>query len=141
MRNKTKGDVRLLDRMLQDHRISPEQYEATLTHFQANGGRIEESLLEVNATSEVELLKYLAGIHKTRFVSTEKLSKADISRVTLDKVPKKLAESLGLFPVLWDAQAGVLSVVTSAQRCKRPGARSACESHARCPLVRGTVTT
>ncbi len=113
MRNKTKGDVRLLDRMLKDRRISAEQYEATLTHFQANGGRIEESLLEVNATSEAELLKYLAAAHKTRFVSTEKLSKADISRVTLDKVPKKLAESLGIFPVLWDAQAGVLSVVTS----------------------------
>ena len=113
MRNRTKGDVRLLDQMLGEKRISPEQYEATLTHFQANGGRVEESLLEVNATSETELLKYLAAFHKTRFVSTEKLAKADINRATLDKVPRKLAETLGIFPVLWDSGTGVLSVVTS----------------------------
>ncbi|HPB99405.1 MAG TPA: HD domain-containing phosphohydrolase, partial [Polyangiaceae bacterium] len=113
MRNRTKGDVRLLDQMLMDQRISTEQYEASLTHYQANGGRIEESMLEVNAISEVDLLKYLAAFHKTRFVSTEKLSKADIHRTTLEKVPKKLAEGLGVFPVLWDPQAGVLSVVTS----------------------------
>jgi response regulator RpfG family c-di-GMP phosphodiesterase len=113
MRNKTKGDMRLLDQMLGDQRISTEQYEAALTHFQANGGRVEESLLEVNATNEAELLKYLAAFHKTRFVSTEKLSKADINRATLEKVPKKLAEGLGIFPVLWDPQTSVLSVVTS----------------------------
>ncbi|MFW5740462.1 MAG: DUF4388 domain-containing protein [Myxococcota bacterium] len=113
MRRKTKGDVRLLDLLLGEKQISPEQYEATLTHFQTHGGRIEESLLEVNATNETELLKFLAAFHKTRFVSTEKLAKADIGRPTLDKVPKKLAESLGIFPVLWDPGAGVLSVVTS----------------------------
>lgn len=113
MRNKTTGDLRLLDQLLSDKRISAEQYEASLTHFQANGGRIEESILEVNALSETDLLKYLAAYHKTRFVSTEKLAKADIARITLDKVPKKLAEGLPVFPVLWDPQSGVLSVVTS----------------------------
>ncbi len=113
MRNKTKGDLRLLDQLVTEKHISPEQYEAALTHFQAHGGRIEESLLEVNATSEAELLKYLAAFHKTRFVSTEKLAKADINRMTLDKVPRKLAEGLGIFPVLWEPNPGVLSVVTA----------------------------
>ena len=113
MRGKTSGDTRLLDRLLADGRVSPEQYEASLTHFQANGGHIEESILSVNALTEADLLKFVAALHKTRFVSTEKLSKADITRLTLEKVPKKLAEGLGIFPVLWDPEAGVLSVVTA----------------------------
>ena len=48
--------------------------------MQRNGERIEEALLEVDALDEVTLLKYLAALYKTRFVSTEKLAKADIDR-------------------------------------------------------------
>jgi len=58
-------------------------------------------------------LKYLASLHRTRFVSTERLSKADIDRATLDKVPKKLAERLVIVPVLFDASTNTLSVVTA----------------------------
>lgn len=113
MRAKTNAEMRVLDRLLADGRISTEQYEATLTHWQRIGGRIEEALLEVNALTEADLLKHLATVHKTRFVSTEKLSKADINRATLDKVPRRIAEKVGVFPVLYDAQAQVLSVVTA----------------------------
>ncbi len=113
MRPKTTGDIRLLDRLLSDGKIGPQQYEAALSHFQARGGRVEESLLEVNAMSEGDLLKHLATIHKTRFVSTEKLSKADIGRTTLDLLPRKVAEKYGVFPVLYDPDASVLSVVTA----------------------------
>lgn len=113
MRAKTAGDIRLLDRLLAEGRIEAAQYEAAITQFQRVGGRIEEALLDVNALTENDLLKFLATLHKTRFVSTEKLSKADISRQTLDKVPKRIAEKFGLFPVLYDPQTGVLSVVIS----------------------------
>jgi putative nucleotidyltransferase with HDIG domain len=111
MRPKTSGDIRLLDRLLADGRIRPEQYEAALTHFQRMGGDIFESLLEVNAVTEADLLKYIAALHKTRFVSTEKLAKADINRLTLDKVPVKFAEKHLVFPVVLDTQNSVLSVV------------------------------
>ncbi|MCU0692243.1 MAG: DUF4388 domain-containing protein, partial [Polyangiaceae bacterium] len=42
-----------------------------------------------------------------------KLAKADITRLTLDKVPRKIAEQSGIFPVLWDPESAVLSVVTA----------------------------
>lgn len=106
-------NLRLLDRLVADGLITAEQQEAAHNFVQRTGDRVEEALLEVNAIEETALLKWLAAQHRTRFVSTEKLAKADIDRVTLDKVPEKLAERDGIFPVLYDAAQGVLSVVTA----------------------------
>src|SRR6187399_1312666 len=105
-------NARLLERLVADGLITAEQQEAVVNHMQGYGERVEEALLDLAAIDELKLLKYLASLHKTRFVSTEKLSKADIDRFTLDRVPQKLAEKEGIFPVLFDAKAGVLSVVT-----------------------------
>jgi response regulator RpfG family c-di-GMP phosphodiesterase len=106
------GNPRLLERLVADGLLTVEQQEATISHIQRSGERVEESLLDMKFLEEVALLKYLAAQHKTRFVSTEKLAKADIDRLTLDKVPKKLAERELIFPVLYDAPGNVLSVVT-----------------------------
>lgn len=106
------GNTRLVERLVADGQITPEQQEATLNQVQLTGERIEEALLDISAIEETALLKYLAALHKTRFVSTEKLSKADIDRHTLDKVPKMLAERDTVFPVLFDKKSQVLSVVT-----------------------------
>src|SRR6185437_14372219 len=57
-------------------------------------------------------LKFIATVHSTRFVSTEKLSKAVIEPRVLQRVPVRTAELHGVFPVLCDEKAGVLSVVT-----------------------------
>ena len=100
-------NARLLERLVADGLITPEQHEACVSHMQGYGERVEEALLDLAAIDEVKLLKYLASLHKTRFVSTEKLSKADIDRFTLDKVPQKLAERDTIFPVLFDAKTGV----------------------------------
>ena len=106
------GSPRLLERLVADGLLGPEQQEAALSYMQRSGERVEEALLDLKFLEEVALLKYLATLHKTRFVSTEKLAKADIDRLTLDKVPKKLAERELIFPVLYDTTANVLSVVT-----------------------------
>ncbi|HEX3774971.1 MAG TPA: HD domain-containing phosphohydrolase [Polyangiaceae bacterium] len=106
------GSPRLLERLVADGLLGPEQQEATLNYMQRSGERVEEALLDMKFLEEVTLLKYLAALHKTRFVSTEKLAKADIDRLTLDKVPKKLAERELVFPVLYDTSSNVLSVVT-----------------------------
>ena len=108
----TVGNPRLLERLVADGLLAPEQQEAALNYMQRSGERVEEALLDLKFLEEVALLKYLAALHKTRFVSTEKLAKADIDRVTLDKVPKKLAERDLIFPVLYDTTSNVLSVVT-----------------------------
>ncbi|MBN2197394.1 MAG: DUF4388 domain-containing protein [Polyangiaceae bacterium] len=106
------GNVRMLDRLVADGLVSAEQRERALQVVQTMDERFEEALIEIHATDEATLLKYLATLHKTRFVSTEKLAKADIDRFTLDKIPRKLAEHHVVFPVLFDRKAGVLSVVT-----------------------------
>jgi len=104
---------RLADLLLEAGKIDQAQYEAAITQLTRMGGRIEEALLEVGALSEADLLKFIAAMYKTRFVSTEKLSKADIDRLTLDKVPRKFAEQHQIFPVLYDPDTISLSVVTA----------------------------
>ncbi|MDQ2646414.1 MAG: hypothetical protein M3020_21550, partial [Myxococcota bacterium] len=106
------GNARLLERLVADGLIRAEQQEVVLNLIARSGERAEEALLDAKVLEEAQLLRYLAAQHRTRFVSTEKLAKADIDRVTLDKVPRKLAERECVFPVLYDAEAGTLSVVT-----------------------------
>ena len=106
------GNLRILDRLVADNLISSEQRERALQVVQSMDERVEEALIDIHAVDETSLLKYLATRHKTRFVSTEKLAKADIDRHTLDRIPRKLAEHHGVFPVLFDRKANVLSVVT-----------------------------
>jgi response regulator RpfG family c-di-GMP phosphodiesterase len=102
---------RLLERLVAEKLIAPEQMEAVLNVIARTGDRVEEVLLELKAIEELPLLKHLAAAHKTRFVSTEKLSKAEIDPTTLAKVPRKLAERATIFPVLYDPQTSTLSVV------------------------------
>lgn len=103
----------LLDRMVRDRILTAEQREAALSHVQAFGDRVEDALLEGGILEEAPLLKYLAALYKTRFVSTDKLARADIDPGTLEKIPKKLAQNRGVFPVLFDPKNSVLSVVTA----------------------------
>jgi response regulator RpfG family c-di-GMP phosphodiesterase len=103
---------RLLERMVADGVIDGAQQEAALNVVARSGDRVEEALLEVRALDELALLRYLATLHKTRFVSSEKLAKAEIDPLTIAKVPRKLAERALLFPVLFEAQTSTLSVVT-----------------------------
>jgi response regulator RpfG family c-di-GMP phosphodiesterase len=101
------------DRLFSEGRITKAQHEAATALQKRNNVRIEDALIDTDAISEPELLKYLASAYKTRFVSTEKLSRADIDRATIDRVPKKVAERLNVVPVLYDAKTNVLSVVTA----------------------------
>ncbi len=106
------GFAKLAERLQEGGKIDAAQYEAAVTHQKQYGMRIEEALMEVQAISEAELLKFLASHYRTRFVSTDKLAKADVDRLTLDKVPRKFAEQHQVFPVLYDPQGQVLSIVT-----------------------------
>jgi response regulator RpfG family c-di-GMP phosphodiesterase len=106
------GSVKILDKLLAEGLLTLEKQEAALSHVQRTGERVEEALLDIAALDEAALLKFLASHYQTRFVSTEKLAKADIDRATLEMVPKKIAERDAIFPVLFDRESGVLSVVT-----------------------------
>jgi response regulator RpfG family c-di-GMP phosphodiesterase len=78
-----------------------------------DGGRIEEAVLELGFLDEGPLLKALSAHYGTQFVSTAALAKAAIDKPTLAMIPKRAAEMLGVFPVIFDAATGTLSVVTA----------------------------
>jgi response regulator RpfG family c-di-GMP phosphodiesterase len=106
------GNPRILDRLAAERLITREQREAVSNQQRIVGGRYEEALIDCNAIEEGALLKFLASEMKTRFVSTEKLARADVPMSTLGLIPRKMAEQETVFPVLFSEKDGVLTVVT-----------------------------
>ena len=105
--------VAILDRLVVEGRVSPSLYDEVLIHAQRTQSTAEESILQLGLMTEAELLKYTAGLFKTRFVGSEKLAKAGVDPWLLGKVPKKLAKRLTAFPILYDARTRTLSVVAA----------------------------
>ncbi|MFO0743381.1 MAG: response regulator, partial [Labilithrix sp.] len=104
---------RIADRLLNEGRISGDQHRLAIAHATRHRVRIEDALVELDILKEGDLLKYIATVYGTRFVSTEKLSKAVIDPRVLAKVAKRTADLYGVFPVLHDDAANVLSIVTA----------------------------
>ncbi|MDI1478603.1 DUF4388 domain-containing protein [Polyangium sp. y55x31] len=104
---------RVADRLLSEGRIGAEEHRRAVDHASRQRGRIEDSLIELEIMPEGDLLKYVATLHNTRFVSTEKLAKAAIEPRVLGRVLPKTAKMHGVFPVLLDEAKSVLSVVTA----------------------------
>src|SRR6186713_2976714 len=107
------GNPKLAEWLVTGGLISAEQREKVLSQQQLLGGRIEEAILDLGALGELELLKFLANTFRTRFVSTEKLAKAQIDHAILERVPKKLAEQCTAFPVMHDTATSTLSVAVA----------------------------
>lgn len=105
--------IAILDRLVVEGRVSPSLYDEVLIHAQRTQSTAEESVLQLGLMTEAELLKYTAGLFKTRFVSSEKLAKAGVNPWLLGKVPKKLAKRLTAFPILYDGRTRTLSVVAA----------------------------
>ncbi len=93
--------------------VDPQQFEKAMATAETDHQRIEDVVVELGFAPEQTLLKALATHHRTRFISTEKLSKADISRATLELVPRQVAETFQVFPVLFDTATRALSVITA----------------------------
>ena len=101
------------DLLLRAKALQKEQFDRVVALVLQNGDRAEEVIVDNDIMSEADLLKALSAVYRTHFVSTEKLSKADIPRATVQMIPRRVAETLGVFPVLFDRQKNVLSVVTA----------------------------
>ncbi|APR85826.1 GSPII E domain/HD domain/response regulator [Minicystis rosea] len=104
---------RIADRLLAEGRLTREDHQRVVEYATRQKGRIEEALIELEVMSEADLLKFIATVHNTRFVSGDKLSKAVIEPRLLARVPVRTADLHGVFPVLFDDKASVLSVVTA----------------------------
>lgn len=104
---------RIADRLLLDGRIAHEDYRRAVEYATRQRSRIEDAIIELDILSEADLLKFIATLHNTRFVSSEKLSKAIIDSRVLSKVSAVTATLHGVFPVLLDDRASTLSVATA----------------------------
>ena len=107
--NKTKA----ADLLLRAQVLQRPMFDRVVALVNQRDERAEEIIIESDMLSEADLLKALSAIYRTHFVSTDKLSKADIPRATVQMIPRRVAETLGVFPVLFDRQKSVLSVVTA----------------------------
>lgn len=103
--------IALLDRLVAERHITPQQRRDVLAYVQAEDARVEDALVETNVLEEATLLKWLAALYNTHFVSTEKLAKSEVDRATLALVPRKLAERLCVFPVVFSAKDSTLAFV------------------------------
>ena len=103
----------ILDRLVAEGQVSPSLYDEVLLHAQRTQSTAEEAILQLGLMSEGELLKYIAGIYRTRFVGSDRLANAGVDPALLKKVPRKLAKRLTAFPILFDNQSRTLSVVAA----------------------------
>ena len=101
------------DLLLRAHALPRPQYEHVVALVQEQNIRAEEVIIDNDIMSEGDLLRALSGIYRTNYLTTEKLANAAIPRATVQMIPRRVAETLGVFPVLFDAQKNVLSVVTA----------------------------
>jgi response regulator RpfG family c-di-GMP phosphodiesterase len=93
--------------------LNQEQYDGIKRLADAMGERAEEILISNSIMTEADLLKTLSGLYKTKFASSQMLSKADVPKATLEMIPRKVCETFNVFPVMFDAQANTLSVVAT----------------------------
>lgn len=116
MREKTStiaASKRVGEVLLSANLLKPEQYEAAMKEIEGTPDRVEDAAIALGFAAEADILKALAAHFKTNFVSSDRLSRAEIARSTLEMVPRRVAETFGVFPVMFDAKSQVLSVVTA----------------------------
>lgn len=109
----TDHNQRLADQLLKDGRITPEIKDRALASTSKNGSRLEDALIDLELVTEADLMRYIATLHRTQFVSSEKLFKATVDPSIVGLVSVKLAELHDVVPVLYASDKDTLSVAMS----------------------------
>ncbi len=104
---------RIADRLLDDGLIDESDFMRCVEFAKRKQKRIEEIMLELDVIDETKLLKYIATLHKTQFVSTGRLRKAKIDRDAIKMVSYKLAKHFGVYPLVLDRKNDKLIVATA----------------------------
>lgn len=97
--------------MLEEGRISPALASAALERHRSSGDRFEEALIGCGLPESM-LLRHLAEMFNTRFISTKTLSGALVPKLTLSRLPRRLAERYQAVPLRF-AEDDVLTVVAT----------------------------
>ncbi|MFT5354419.1 MAG: response regulator RpfG family c-di-GMP phosphodiesterase [Polyangiales bacterium] len=105
--------MRLLERLRAEDIVSAEIFRSVVIEARRLDEHAVETLLRMGAIDEATLLKRIASLYKTRFVSTEKLSRADVQSDTIRMVPRRMCTRFQCFPIRYDPKAQTLLVVAS----------------------------
>jgi hypothetical protein len=101
----------LAERMLQEGRISPALASAALDRHHTVGERFEDALIECGLPESM-LLRHLAEMYGTKFISTKTLESAVVPRATLQRLSLRLAERYQVVPLRF-AEDETLTIVGS----------------------------
>jgi HD-GYP domain-containing protein (c-di-GMP phosphodiesterase class II) len=101
----------LAERLLDEGRISPALASAALERHRTSGDRFEEALIDCGLPESM-LLRHLAEMFNTRFISTKTLSGVLVPRTALSRLPRRLAERYQVLPIRF-ADDDVLTVVAA----------------------------
>jgi HD-GYP domain-containing protein (c-di-GMP phosphodiesterase class II) len=104
---------KLGERLIAAGLVSRDAVEQGLEQQRLTGHRLGDSLVEMGLLGEATLLRFLASEFNTRYVSAEKLARAQVPTELLDRVPVRLAESHGLLPLAVDDERRILSIVAA----------------------------
>jgi len=105
-------NLKLLRALVDRRLITAAQASSVEAYARAQGIHIEEALIETGMLEEVRLLRFQAEHYRTYFVSTQKLARANISHALLRLVHYRLANTVWIFPVKYDARRDELSILT-----------------------------
>ena len=108
----TPPGAQILERLSQAGVIPALEYDAVIHRARQADGHIADAIIELGLASEGEVLRTMAEIARTQFVSTDKLQRVRVTRTLIEMVPRKLAERVGVFPIVFDRKTQMLSVVT-----------------------------
>lgn len=104
---------RVADRLLREGRIDDSDFKRIIEYCKRKSVRVEEALIDLGLMDEQTLLKFIATLHKTQFVSTERMSKARIDRDALKLVPKGMARHFSVYPLVLDRVNDKLIIATA----------------------------
>ena len=104
---------KLGDRLVAAGLVTREAVQQALEQQRLTGHRLGDSLVEMGLLGEAVLLRFLATELKTRYVSADKLSRAQIPSDLLDRVPVRLAEAHHFLPLAIDDERRILSIVAA----------------------------
>ena len=104
---------KLGERLVEAGLISAAAVDQALEQQRLTGHRLGDCLVEMGFLPEATLLRFLASEFKTRYVSAEKLARAQIPTELLDRVPVRMAESSLFLPLAVDNERRILSIVAA----------------------------
>lgn len=107
------SDSVIRDTLLSTGLINQYQLEYADEWVRRSHASFLNAVLELRLISEVSLLKYLATIERTKYVSTEKLSKLKFSQRVLSYISSERAQRLGAMPIYIEPESGAIVFVMS----------------------------